>query len=49
MHERAYYPVLRNGVKTETFSPKNDRTTELNVNFLLTAAVIVRARGKTCR
>ena len=34
--------VLRNGAKTETFAPQNDRTTEWNVNFLLTAAVIRR-------
>ena len=39
MRARAYFPVLWNGVKTETFSPQNDRTTELNVNFLLTATV----------
>ena len=36
---RAYSPVLRNGVKTETFSPQNNRATELNVNFLLTSTV----------
>ena len=39
MRVRAYFPVPRNGVKTETLSPQNDRTTELNVNFLLTATV----------
>ena len=39
MRARVYFPVLRNGVKTETFSPQNDCTTELNVNFLLTATV----------
>ena len=39
MRARAYFPVPRNGVKTETFSPQNDRTTELNVNFLLAATV----------
>ena len=36
----AYFPVPQKGVKTETFSPQNDHTTELNVNFLLTATVI---------
>ena len=39
MRTRAYFPVPRNGVKTETFPPRNDRTTELNVNFLLAATV----------
>ena len=39
MHVRAYFPVPRDGVKTETFSPQNDRTTELNINFLLTTTV----------
>ena len=32
-------PVPRNGVKTETFSPQNDHAMELNITFLLTAAV----------
>ena len=32
-------PVPRNSVKTEIFSLQNDRTTELNVNFLLTTTV----------
>ena len=32
-------PVPRNGVKTETFSPQNDHAVELNITFLLTAAV----------
>ena len=32
--------VLRNGAKTETFAPQNDRATERNVNFLLTATVL---------
>ena len=36
---RAYFPVPQNGVQTEVFSPQNDRTTELSVNFLLTATV----------
>ena len=39
MRVRAYSPVPRNGVKTETFSPQNDHAMELNVNFLLTATV----------
>ena len=39
MRVRAYFPVPQNGMKTETFSPQNDRTTELNVNFLLAATV----------
>ena len=39
MRTRAYFPVPRNGVKTKTFSPQNNRTTELNINFLLTATV----------
>ena len=39
MRVRAYFPVPQNGVKTETFSPQNDRTMELNVNFLLAATV----------
>ena len=38
-YARAYFPVPQNGVKTEMFSPQNDHTTELNVNFLLTATV----------
>ena len=29
----AYFPIPQNGVKTKTFSPQDDRTTELNVNF----------------
>ena len=41
MDARAYSPVLRNSVKTETFSPQNNCATELNVNFLLTAIVPV--------
>ena len=41
MHARAYFPILRNGVKMEMVSPRNDRTTELNVKFLLTTTVIV--------
>ena len=41
MRTRAYFPVPWNGVKTETFSPQNDRTMELNVNFLLTATVYI--------
>ena len=36
-------PVLQNSVETEMLSPQNDRTTELNVNFLLTATVNVPA------
>ena len=32
--------VLRNDAKTETFAPQNDRATEWNVNFLLTATVL---------
>ena len=31
--------VLRNGAKMETFAPQNDRATERDVNFLLTATV----------
>ena len=31
--------ILRNGVKTDTFTPQNDCATEQNVNFLLTATV----------
>jgi hypothetical protein len=33
--------VLWNGAKTETLSPRNNRTTERNVNFLLAATVDV--------
>ena len=47
LHERkndgctcAYSTVPQNGVKTETFSPQNNRATELNVNFLLIATVV---------
>ena len=39
MRARAYFPISQNDVKTETFSPQNDRTMELNVNILLTATV----------
>ncbi len=31
--------VLRNGAKTETLSPQNDRAMKRNVNFLLAATV----------
>ena len=33
MRARTYFPVPRDGVKTETFSPQNDRTTELTLTF----------------
>ena len=36
---RVYFPVPRNGVTMKTFSPQNDCTTELNINFLLTRTV----------
>ena len=41
--------ALRNGVKTETFAPQNDRATEPNVNFLLTATVVVLSRVRKTR
>ena len=31
----AYFPILRNSVKMETFSPQNDHTTKLNINFFI--------------
>ena len=38
-----YSCVLHNGMKTETFSPQNDRITELNVNFFIDCYCIMQA------
>ena len=38
-----YFPVPRNGVIMEIFSPQNDRTMKLNVNFVLTTTVCGKA------
>ena len=36
-------PYHKTGVNTDTLSPQNNRTTELNINFLLTTTVNVPA------
>ena len=38
--------VLQNCVKTETVAPQNDRATDWNVNFLLTATVMYSITSK---